>query len=442
MNKNIKKMLIAALLAAIIAFSSGCSKQRDYGENFNLETDCQYSYADSFTDWKKVQSDGNGQYILKNKFIYYYNTEKKTLAPLCNKANCLHDMETDKDKLIDCNAYIPETNKEYIQYYDGYVYYISSFDNALYRVSKDGSKKDKIFKTDMMVHNWLIHRGYLYYELQTHYYGEDKSTNVYSKSILKSVELSSNMSEKESDVIFESDEEHSAFGIYKLTAYKNYLCYELMANEKDFEMTTQESWFAQLYSPHYLYNIDTRENKVIPTPKCNISPRCHLSSVIFLEDKMLLRLYDDFQGTEYKLPIYSINYDLTEQKIWLDGVEQGKFEQTYDDYVIISDAQLHYDTIVTEEGTYMDVLKDDKPCINVEIYSSDAKRVSYFVYPMNVNGNFNGFGPDGVNVEFDEDDNSWSVYELNFKDVLNCRGEEVKLDRVNTRRFGPLNGVN
>lgn len=114
MNKNIKKMLIAALLAAIIAFSSGCSKQRDYGENFNLETDCQYSYADSFTDWKKVQSDGNGQYILKNKFIYYYNTEKKTLAPLCNKANCLHDMETDKDKLIDCNAYIISSVDQYV----------------------------------------------------------------------------------------------------------------------------------------------------------------------------------------------------------------------------------------------------------------------------------------------------------------------------------------
>ena len=73
MNKNITKMLGAAMLAAIIAFSSGCSKQRDYGENFNLETDYQYSYYCNVTSWQKFQSDGDGQYIFRNQFIYYYN---------------------------------------------------------------------------------------------------------------------------------------------------------------------------------------------------------------------------------------------------------------------------------------------------------------------------------------------------------------------------------
>ena len=444
-NKNITKILAAALLAVLIAFSSGCSKQRDYGENFNLETDCQHSYYCGVSFWKRTQSDGAGQYILKDDYIYYYNTEKKTMAPLCNKANCLHDMETNENRLNDCNAYAPTLGAlEFIQYYDGYIYYVNEDweECSLYRVKKDGSKKDKIFTTnkETSIINWLIHRGQLYYATLSYYYGEDKTNQVYNKCILNSLELSSNMNEKDAKVIFESDEKHSVIGLDNLKAYKNYICYNVTANTNDVEWTTTDSWFEQLYEPTYIYNIETGENREIPVPE-GYSEATSAGEVVFLEDKMLFKVGDGTQDGEYKFPVYSMNYDLTDQKIWLDGVEQFKQVQTYDDYVIISDAKLHYEETLDDDGALQFVLKDDKPCTNVEIYSSDAKRISYFVYPMNRwgNGNFNGFGPDGVNVEFDEDDNSWYVYELNFKDVLNCHGETVKLDLVNTRSFGALN---
>ena len=455
MNKNITKMLIAALLAAIIAFSSGCSKQRDYGEEYNYETDCQYSYYCGVSFWKIVQSDGDGQYIFRNSYIYYYNTKEKTMTPLCNKPNCLHDMETDKDRLCDCNAYTPINGINYfIQYYDGYIYCFSASDGedlgceSLYRLKKDGSKKDKIFTTDdeMPVVTWLIHRGYLYYATQTHSYGED---GTYTKCMLKSLELSSNMSEKNAKVIFESDEEHDVLSLSYLKAYKNYLCYFLTANEKDSETTDNESGFKQLYLPMYIYNIETGENNEIPVPK-GCSDTTYIGRVMFLEDKILLSLGDNVANTQnrmdnlkYKLPIYSINYDLTDEKIWLDGVEQGKWVQTYDDYVIISDAFIQfYPYIYPDVVSDSDLLPDKSElCTNVEIYSSDGKRISYFVYPINEQGSFSGFGPDGINVAVESNDESWSVYELNFKDVLNCHGEKVKLDRVNTRKFGPLHGV-
>ena len=444
MNKNIKKMLGAALLAVIVAFTSSCSQKREYGEEYNYETDCQYSYYCGVYYWKKIQSDDAGQYILKNRYIYYYNTEKKTMTPLCNKANCLHDMETDESRLSDCNAYAPtdETGAmKYIQYYDGYIYYVVNGweDCSLYRVKKDGSEKDKIFTTDdqMPINNWLIHRGNLYYAIQVYYYREGESTKVYEKCLLKSVELSSNMSEKDAKVIFESDEEHSVLGLYELKAYKNYICYNVQANTNDVEWTTTDSWFAQLDDAVYIYNTETGENREIPIPE-GYSETTAAGQVTFLEDKILFRLADGTKDREDKFPIYSMNYDFTDQKIWHDGVERVKLVQAYDDYVIISDANLHYEEVM-EDGIYQFVLKDEEPCINVEIYSSDAKRVSYFVYPMNVSSNFNGFGPDGVNVEFDEDDDSWSVYELRFEDVLNCKGEEVELEKVSTRKFGTLN---
>ena len=455
MKKNIKIMLGATLLAVLIALSSGCSQQRNYGEEYNYETDCQHSYYGNVNLWKKIQSDGAGQYILKNDYIYYYNTENKAMTPLCNKANCLHDMETDKSRRSDCNAYASVGSLKLIQYYDGYIYYFSSFEdgeifcNTLYRVKKDGSEKDKIFTTDeeLDVEDWLIHRGYLYYALKTYYYGEDESTQVYNKCILKSLKLSSKMSEKKAKVIFESDDKHTLISFSRLKAYKNYLCYGITANENDFEITTNESWLKQLYIPMYIYNIETGQNNEIPVPK-GYSETTYIGRVAFLEDKMLfsvsdstVNMHNDMYDLNYKLPIYSINYDLTDEKIWLDDVEQGKLLQTYDDYVVLSDAQIQFFPYLFPEVVSDGDLQTDssKLCTNVEIYSADAKRVSYFVYPMNVMGNFNGFGPDGVNVEFDEDDNSWSVYELNFKDVLNCHGEEVKLKRVSTRRFGPLN---
>ena len=456
MKKKIIKMLGAALLAVIVAFSSSCSQQRDYGEEYNYETDCQHSYYGSVTSWNKIQSDGEGQYVLKNNYIYYYNTEKKTMTPLCNKSNCLHDMETDESRLDDCNAYAPsydDIGDERIQYYDGYIYYVDidwEEGCSLYRVKKDGSKKDKIFTTDdqMPIYEWLIHRGRFYYSLEIYYNEEDNSDQVYKKCILKSLELSSNMKEKKAKVIFESDEEHSAVELNQLKAYKNYLCYTFTADTNGVEYNGFESWVRQIYAPVYLYNIDTEENREIPVPK-GYSETTIIGSVTFMEDKMLIKLYDnvqdvtgDTQNGAYKVPVYSMNYDLTDQKIWLDSIEQGKLVQTYGDYVIISDAMFQYLSHIYQQMAspsdlnLIDVLEFKT---NVEIYSSDAKRISYFVYPMNVAGNFNGFGPDGVNVEVDEDDDSWSVYELRFEDVLNCKGEEVELEKVSTRKFGLLN---
>ena len=457
MKKKIIKMLGAALLAVIVAFSSSCSQQKDYGEEYNYETDCQYSYYSNVGIWKVVQSDGKGQYVFRNNYIYYYNTKEKTLTPLCNKPNCLHDMETDKERLDDCNAYAPTAKigtNYFIQYYDGYVYYFSASNNddnvtnSLYRVKNDGSKKDKIFTTndEMPVITWLLHRGYLYYATQTYSYGGNET---YTKCMLKSVELSSNMSEKNAKVIFESDEEHDVLSLSQLKAYKNYLCYSLTANQKGSETTTTESWFKQLYLPMYIYNIETGENREIPVPE-GYSDTTFIGRVMFLKDKMLVSLADnaadmknDMYNLEYKLPIYSMNYDLTDQKIWLDGVEQGKWVQTYDDYVIISDAYIQfYPYVYPDKVSNSDLLPDQSElCTNVEIYSSDAKRISYFIYPMNEQGSFSGFGPDGVNVAAESNDDSWSVYELRFEDVLNCKGEEVELEKVSTRKYGPLRGL-
>ena len=151
--KRIKVLVIIMLMAISIM---GCDNAKDYSGEYNFETDDQYSYATSIVSWKKYQSDGNGQYILMNDYIYYYNNETKQMNPLCSKANCLHDMENDKERRGDCNAYlnrggdtdgassdVEDSGYKYIQYYEGNIYYFIG--SSLYSVSKDGSSEKKIY---------------------------------------------------------------------------------------------------------------------------------------------------------------------------------------------------------------------------------------------------------------------------------------------------------
>ena len=144
---------------------------------------------------------------------------------------------------------------------------------------------------------------------------------------------------------------------------------------------------------------------------------------------MLIKKYDDMQDMEFKTTIYSMDYDTTEMRVWLEGVAQGAWIMTYDDYAIIDDSDLQYFNY-----------HNSNSC-NVEIYSSDAKKVSYFEYELNSIGTFSGFGPDGVSVDVTKDDNKWYVNEIEFEDVLKCNGEKVKPEIVSERKFGSLNNM-
>lgn len=426
--KKWKIHVIYGLFFGVLAVQTGCLRKTDYGTEYNYETDCQYSYANSVTSWKKIQSDGTRDYLLKNEFIYQYNSETGSFAPLCSRTNCLHDMETDPERLQDCNAYAPvseEAGAKYIQYYEGCIYYVNG--GSLYRLRKDGSRKDKMFTTDddMPIYNWLIHRGYFYFETEPYYYGENKDLQVYKKCALKAAALSSRMKERKAQLIYESDEEHNLYSFGPLKAYGNYLYYGVGANQNDYEFDNLEGWLRQSYDKNYLYNIETGESREISMPE-GFSDTTAVSDVVFLKDRMLIRIYDDLEDVSHKFPIYSVNYDLTDLKVWMEGVEQDKLVQSYGDYVIITDADIIYEKSESADHCH------------VEIYLADGEKISCFTYPMNVLGNFNGFGPDGVNLEFSENEENWFVHALRFEDALDHKGETVDLQTVAERSFGTL----
>lgn len=115
---------------------------------------------------------------------------------------------------------VEDSGYKYIQYYEGNVYYFMG--SSLYSVSKDGSSKKKIYTVGdgKQIGSWLLHRGKLYYELEEYTY---EGENVYSKGIISMINLEKSMDEKNSKVIFETEDELNLKSLGNIQAYKNKL---------------------------------------------------------------------------------------------------------------------------------------------------------------------------------------------------------------------------
>ena len=87
------------LIIVNLIFLTGCANKAmpdTYVENY----DYQYrQWSDSIAFPKVQQGSDNIVYIYKNGFIYYMEEGNDVLVPLCNKVDCLHDRETDQQKM-------------------------------------------------------------------------------------------------------------------------------------------------------------------------------------------------------------------------------------------------------------------------------------------------------------------------------------------------------
>lgn len=49
---------------------------------------------------------------------------------------------------------------------------------------------------------------------------------------------------------------------------------------------------------------------------------------------------------QYETPIYAMNYDTKDISVWMDGIPQDSGIMTYDDYVIIDDADIQFSIMI------------------------------------------------------------------------------------------------
>ena len=167
------KRMIGAVLAAILLLCS-CSgsriKSTNYEDRMSEKDDFNYTALswlytnDCFTEPEE------GLFYVVGSYLFFSNAETMEGKPLCFKPECLHNDETDPEKVPDCDAFLGASyGGSYIGYFQNQIYVTalnkSTQKRELIRMEKDGSGRETIFSDLSMVDipNIRMHRGVLYY---------------------------------------------------------------------------------------------------------------------------------------------------------------------------------------------------------------------------------------------------------------------------------------
>lgn len=271
MKKLISAILSICILSSVACTFSSCGEQPlkiDYSDKYIENQDYQYMYADGFGHSSFQKSD-NGYYAAVNNFIFFIDGKTMNATPLCNKSNCLHDRETDEEKLKECNAYLPdyaEYTRNSIQLYNSKIYFLQldSADSAedvdkylFYEMDiESGSRKLLLTYTDGKVNFWAVHRGNIYFKADNYISTDDSGELKAQNGMGFNKMLRLKLGESSPKVIYDFEKTD---GIYNLqlsnsftvygnhiyigySGYKNEEAYNkvISADEKDFESVASD----------------------------------------------------------------------------------------------------------------------------------------------------------------------------------------------------------
>ena len=258
------------LIIVNLIFLTGCANKAmpdTYVENY----DYQYrQWSDSIAFPKVQQGSDNIVYIYKNGFIYYMEEGNDVLVPLCNKVDCLHDRETDQQKIKECNASVdleelaninPDKDIAIAKCGD-YLYCIplscyETDERILYRYALDGTAKDVVYKWDgksSIIVNWIIHRNNLYYA-EKRYYEEDEEIKV--ECTIKRLSLNTFFHRPET--VYTAEENLRVLTWGNLQAYGNYVYFEIISmlpKEGDSQKEENNGYdYDRLYNKTFVSNL-------------------------------------------------------------------------------------------------------------------------------------------------------------------------------------------
>ena len=108
--KILRKISVIAIVFSLLLSGCGSKNKEHKYLDFSNEFFTQYC------DLSVSPSDG-GYYYAVNGYMYYMDTDKNSIVPVCSKVDCTHNSST-------CDAYIGRTGIWFgsIQYYDGSLY--------------------------------------------------------------------------------------------------------------------------------------------------------------------------------------------------------------------------------------------------------------------------------------------------------------------------------
>ena len=166
-----KKVIIILIMLAMCCTLGACRSDEErntgipdvplFSADFNFETDNQYYLGST-----KIAEGPEAYYFFVGYYLYYADKDTLDAYPLCNRADCLHDQETNYDRRQECNAYImlPES----ISYYNGKLYVINTevaeieFVTSIKKFSLDGVYEGEVGTLETL-NSVIQHKGKLYY---------------------------------------------------------------------------------------------------------------------------------------------------------------------------------------------------------------------------------------------------------------------------------------
>lgn len=388
------KHIMFWFFAFIILIIPGCNQINNRTENiddFIFQQDDQYYFDKPTSTSLSMAVSENGYYFFsgpRNSYLYY--VDKKTMKPviLCNKPDCLHTDESNPEKVNYCNAFFFSNNASLI-YYDSSLYVYDRNGTSLFKVSLDGTSRQKIYTFKEPPLYAIIHRGYMYYMTNDNGTVSGKEASTFSTCGLYRISLS-DMS-KRPELIYQYK------GIYAnlcgLKGYKNYVMFTYNAYD--------DSLLQSAHASLLKYDI----NKGNTTAICQDAGRYSICC-----DKIVFYSIDGFT--------YRCNLDGSDKKL-LNDVEGLSYS----------------------DGTYifMDtkVLKQIKPNgaamkRQLIVYTLEGKEVQSFdIEALGVNDVYGGdnhyiFIPDD-NSKMNEVDEIKSLWVIDKRKIATGKAEPEKL---------------
>ena len=237
-----------------------CGKSAPTENTYLQDTDYAYMY-----DGAAMAESPDGYYYRTSDFIYYIDKQTMTAVPLCDKPDCLHEKETDPEKVTDCNACLLRASGDtFLAYIDGYLYVAgvqtssnlmneAETTNILVRMTPDGRERKTVLQFPRTAMHYLIHRGYFYYTDAS--YGENDSGELGSVYGVYRVPLKGGKTE----TVYENNLPNGVLD--RMTAYGNYVYYEHRPNTDG------------VYSiEYYWYDIHTGEQGKLFSPPELVDP--------------------------------------------------------------------------------------------------------------------------------------------------------------------------
>jgi hypothetical protein len=233
---------------------SGCSQSSAGNPENTVNVDAhfdafsdQLNFAKSLGSFPSMVASESGYYFIGGhsllKYLFYIDKATMSTVVLCNKPDCLHMNETDRQKREYCNAYLGKDHTRNIGdllLYGSNLYYfriksdIGTAQYLLTQASLDNTQQKDIFEFKQYPQYIIMHRGYLYYSTSDNGTVAGKEDSTVSKSGIYRVPMDD--LKKKPELIYENNAVYAQIG--GLLGYQDSV-YFICDGYKDSKMENQ-----------------------------------------------------------------------------------------------------------------------------------------------------------------------------------------------------------